>query len=276
MRRFTRRGAVTAFYYLIGADGSISAAELEKLEEIGRELDPENFPVYRELLPSEYEAGIAAAYEPEDAFLVLLEGVDAALSVKPAEGEDYVLPRLLLWDLLVIASCDGEYHADERRLIKHIARISGIEKSVFLEMEQLVQTNAAVVRELAWLSQSERPYAEIRPLITELEHRQTVLLGEAKALIDDEAQQPVEALTYQPDIFETAKERIGEKVAPVASELGEKTSKVLSDTRERLAPVAEGIGRQTGKLWTGIKGFGKKKDAAAAPTEENKHEEGVD
>lgn len=266
MRRFTKRGAVTAFYFLMGADGSIGAEELEKLAEVGAELDPTGFSEYRELLSKEYEARIATAYEPEDAFDVLVEGVDAALSAEPDKGDESILPRLLLWDMLVIANCDGEYHANERRLIKHIARNSGVEKSVFLEMEQLIQTNAAIEREIAWLSQSDRPYVEIRPLITELEHRQTVLPKEAKALIDDEAQQPLETLTYRPDVIDAAKGIVSEKLAPVTSELGEKTAKVLTDTKERLAPVSESIGKHTEKLWIGIKGLGKKKPAVQENT----------
>lgn len=270
MRRFTKRGAVTAFYFLMGADGSIGVEELEKLAEIGVELDPTGFSEYRDLLSKEYDARIATAYEPEDAYDVLLEGVDSALSVEPDKGDEGVLPRLLLWDMLVIANCDGEYHANERRLIKHIARSSGVEKSVFLEMEQLIQSNDAIEREITWLSQSDRPYSEIRPLITELEHRQAVLLEEAKALIDDEALQPVEALTYRPDVIDAAKGIVSEKLAPVTAELGEKTAKVLTDTKERLAPVSESIGKHTEKLWIGIKGLGKKKPAVqenAAPAE---------
>lgn len=276
MRMFTKRGAITAFYYLMAADGEMGTAELEKLDEIGKELDADDYETYKETLSALYDKSMATAIEPDDTQDILLEGIDAALSEASQDGEEGLLPRHLLWDMLVMASCDGEYHPNERRLIKHVARISGIEKSVFLEMEQLIQANASLARELAWLSQSDRPYSEIHTLINELEHRQVVLLGEAKALIEDEAQQPPEALRYKPDVIDTAKQKIGDKLAPITADLGEKASKTVSGAKERLAPVSESIGRQGEKLWHGIKGLGKKKASASeAPTGTEEHEEGV-
>ena len=275
MKLFTKRGAITAFYYLLAADGEMGEAELEKLDEIGKELDADAYKTYKDTLSALYDKSMTTAIEPDDTQDILLEGIDAALSEAPQDGEEGLLPRHLLWDMLVMASCDGEYHPNERRLIKHVARVSGIEKSVFLEMEQLIQANASLARELSWLSQSDRPYAEIHPLINELEHRQAVLLGEAKALIEDEAQQPPEALQYKPDLIDTAKQTIEDKIAPISADLGEKASKTVSSAKERLAPVSESIGRQGEKLWRGIKGLGKKKGSASeTPTEPEEHEEG--
>lgn len=272
MRLFTKRGAVTAFYYLMAADGEIGAAELEKLDEIGRELDPEHYAEYRERIAEAYEQQIAAAFADDEPYDLLSEGVDRALAEVPADDEEGVTPRLLLWDMLVMAGADGQFHPLERRLIKHVARISSIEKSVFLEMEQLIQTGNAIAKELAWLSASERPYAEVRPMVEELQKRQQMILTEAKTLIEDEAAQRVEALTYKPDLIDTAKE----KLRPVATEIGDKTAQAVSSAKEKLTPVASELGEKAGKafgeakdkLLLGFKGLKKKGQKAEEPMDE--------
>ncbi len=47
--------------------------------------------------------------------------------------------RLLIWNMLVIAFINGECTKDEKRLIKHVVRVTKMDKSVFLEMEQLMK-----------------------------------------------------------------------------------------------------------------------------------------
>ena len=110
----------------------------------------------------------------------------------------------------------------------------------------------AVEKEIAWLSASQKPYVEIQPIISELENRQQVILTEAKALLKDELEASVEKLEYQPDFIDTAKKKVEETVAPVVDNIG-----------KAVTPVVDKIGDQAGKLFSGIFGSKKKKQASA-------------
>ena len=252
MRLFTGKGVLAAFYFLMAADGDISQIEIEKLDQIRKELELEDFTDYLEVLSENYEIITSAAFEDDDPCDLIQEGIDAALKEEPKEGEKGISPRLLVWNLLVMACSDGVYHAQERRIIKHIVRTTGVEKSVFLEMEQLIQTAVAVEKEIAWLSSSQKPYAEIQPIVAELETRQNVILTEAKALLKDERESRIETLKYQPDFIDTAKKKVEETVAPVVDSIG-----------KAVTPVVDKIGDQAGKLFSGIFGSKKKKSDPA-------------
>ena len=46
----------------------------------------------------------------------------------------------MISNLLVIAHSEGEYSADEKRLIRYIAQKSGVKKAVLLKMEETFGT----------------------------------------------------------------------------------------------------------------------------------------
>ena len=94
--------------------------------------------------------------------------------------------RLLLWNMLVLAYANNEYSSSERKMIGHAARILMVEKTVFLEMEQMARTASTLSKERAGYEQSERPYRVIRPIVDELDNRIGTILHAAKCLIDDE------------------------------------------------------------------------------------------
>lgn len=267
MKIFSRKGILAAFYYLMTIDGDISAQELEKLNEIREELALDDFADYREAISSEYENRMSAAFDDDDHFDLVLEGIDAALSQEKDELEAGITPRLLIWNMLVMACSDGIYHDKERRIIKHIVRTTGVEKSVFLEMEQLVQTGVAVAKEISWLSASRKPYNEAQPMIAELENRQKVILNEAKALLKDELENSVEALKYDSDFVDEALDTIGKAGTAVADGVG-----------KAVTPVFDMIGNQAGKVFGGLKGLLKKKEEPTdSQAEKNDHaEEGAD
>ena len=248
-------------------DRDISAQELEKLNEIREELALDDFADYREAISSEYENRMSAAFDDDDHFDLIVEGIDAALSQEKDELEAGITPRLLIWNLLVMACSDGVYHDKERRIIKHIVRTTGVEKSVFLEMEQLVQTGVAVAKEISWLSASSKPYNEVQPMIAELENRQKVILNEAKALLKDELETSIEALRYDPDFVDEALDTIGKAGTAVAEGVG-----------KAVTPVFEMVGNQASKVFGGLKGLLKKKDEPVeSQPEKNEHsEEGAD
>ena len=264
---FSRKGILAAFYYLMAIDGDISAQELEKLNEIREELALDDYADFQEAISSEYENRMSAAFDDDDHFDLVLEGIDAALSQAQEEPEAGITPRLLIWNMLVMACSDGVYHDKERRIIKHIVRTAGVEKSVFLEMEQLVQTGVAIAKEILWLSASSKPYNEVQPMIAELENRQKVILIEAKALLKDELETGVEALKYEPDCVDDTLDKIGKAVAPVAEGVG-----------KAVTPVFEKVGTQAGKVFGGLKGLLKKKEEPKdSHSEQNEPaEEGAD
>ena len=249
MRLFTKKGTVGAFYYLMAADGEIGSSELEKLRQIAAEIELKGYEACLEEIQAEYEKRRARALPDDEQYDLLIEGVDASLADIPAEEKNSITPRLLLWDMLVMANADGQYHPQERRLIRHVARTMNIDNSIFLEMEQLVQTGAAVAKEISWLSTSTKPYNEVQPIIVELENRQAVILNEAKALLKDEQEPSVEALKYEPDFVDDALNTIVKAVAPVAE-----------GVEKAVTPVFEKVGNQAEKVFGGLKGLLKKKD----------------
>ena len=53
--------------------------------------------------------------------------------------------RLLVWNMLVIAFSNKNYSSFERKLIKHIVRVWNMDRTVFLEMEQIIKTHADIM-----------------------------------------------------------------------------------------------------------------------------------
>ncbi len=259
MRLYSRRGAIETFYYLMSADSRIDAEEIEKINEIGHEVDPENFENYRGEIETTYEMQMETLFDQEDFYDVIAEGVDKALAREPEGDGTGVSSRLLVWNMMVIAMIDGVYHSNERRLIKHVARISGVEKSVFLEMEQLIRANSAVDSELKMLSESDRPYSEIKIIVAEVEHRREVILAEAKALIADELDDDkIEILSFEPDMLERARDKVVDTVTPVAAKVSDEATRLFVDTKEKfgkvISPAAVNATRQAEKWLTGLKG----------------------
>ncbi len=253
-----KKSAVAVFYSLISVDGEIGTDELQKLDELGNELDPEGFPGYRDEVIAEEEALRSKMIDEDDLYDVIAEYVQDALRETVDDPEQGVPSRLLLWNMLTLAFCNGDYAAEQRRLIKHVSRVTGIEASVFLEMEQLMQTYVSVEKERAWLRKSERPFAEIEPIIWELDDRIRVLTSAAEALIGDEIlMQRMDALTYRPNAVETTMGAIGEKMRPVIGEIGTKTTEFLGSAKSQLGSaataVSAGIGKQKDRILGGLK-----------------------
>ena len=278
MNLFQKKSAVAVFYYLMSVDGQISQDELTCFDEIGNMLDAEAFPGYREEVIQSCETQLKNIIDEEDHYEVALEGVDQALAHRAEALEDGVPTRLLIWDMLVIAFSNLEYSQWERRLIKHVVRTQEPDKSVFLEMEQLMQTDAAIDRERRWIEKSDRPYAEVHPIVEELDKRRQNILACAQALIDDELFTPIEKVTYGPNkTLEKAKAVLEEAVSPVAGEISEKTGKFFGDAKAKLgeaaAPLADNVGKQTKKLFSSLKAHKKHGEAELPETESSEPQE---
>ena len=278
MNLFQKKGAVAVFYYLMSVDGQISPDELTCFDEIGNMLDKDSFSSYREEVIQECEAQLKNIIDEEDHYEVALEGVDQALCHRAETLEDGIPTRLLIWDMLVIAFSNLDYSQWERRLIKHVVRTQEADKSVFLEMEQLMQTDLAIDRERRWIEQSDRSYAEVRPIVEELDKRRQNVTACVQTLIDDELFTPVKKITCSPNKkMEKAKAAIEGAVAPVAGEISEKTSKFFGDAKSKLeeatAPLADNVGKQTRKLFGGLKSHKKQADAELPESEPSQAQE---
>ena len=234
---YKKKDAISVFYYLIAVDGNVTESEVDTFISVGKELDPIFFDQYKDEIASTYCEQIQTMIEDEDFYDVIAEGVDKALVNVVEDGSGGISSRLLLWNLLVVAFSDGEYSQAERRLIKHIVRTQGIEKDIFLEMEQLMKANVAVSKELETMERSDKPYNEMRPIIEELEGRRTVIINSATALIEDELYVPVNKVEFQKNkVIEDTKNTVNkvagnvvDTVSPLASELGDQSKKLLGN-----------------------------------------------
>lgn len=241
-----KRAAITSFYYLMAVDGAVTADEIECFDSIGAELDPEAFATYCDDLIAECELQLKNIIDEEDYYEVVLEGVDKALAAQIDNPANGITVRLLVWDMLVIAFSNAEYSSFERKLIKHIVRVMDMDRSVFLEMEQIIKTNAAVENELSWINRSNRPYSEIRPIVDELERRQKVVLTCVRQLIEDELYFAVEKIALPGTGLYTGAVEMFSKVGGAFSGWGKKTA-------EATKTVTGNIGKQTKGLFGGKK-----------------------
>ena len=241
-----KRAAIKSFYYLMAVDGAVTADEIECFDSIGAELDPEAFATYRDDMIAECELQLKNIIDEEDYYEVVLEGVDKALATQIDDPANGITVRLLVWDMLVIAFSNAEYSSYERKLIKHIVRVMDMDHSVFLEMEQIIKTNAAVENELSWINQSNRPYSEIRPIVDELERRQKVVLTCARQLIEDELYSSVEKIALPGTGLYTGAIEMFSKVGGAVSGWSKKTA-------EATKTVTGNISKQTKGLFGGKK-----------------------
>lgn len=253
---FEKRAAVKAFYYLMAVDGAVTADEIECFNSIGAELDPEAFATYREDLIAECEHQLKTIIDEEDHYEVVLEGVDKALAAQTDDLGNGITVRLMVWDMLVIAFSNTEYSSCERKLIKHIVRITEMDRAVFLEMEQIIKTNAAVENELRWINQSNRPYSEIRPIVDELERRQKVVLTCARQLIEDELYSAVEKVAMPGTGLYTGAVEMFSKFGSTVTSWGKKTAEVTKTTTEK-------TGKQMKSLFGGKKALKSAEDNTA-------------
>ena len=171
-------------YALMAVDGCVSDEEKDKFLEIGQEADPE-FETYR----NELEAEIASALVPdpeygEDIYDTVHNYVGRVIgaSVNTQEG---IRGKVLLWDLLAVAFSEGDYSANEKKLLRYIAKSFGVDYSVLLEMEQSVRTLIAIDREESWMKETDRRYTVIEERVNELADRKTQIMNGVRALLAD-------------------------------------------------------------------------------------------
>jgi len=229
MKIYETRSAIKVFFYLLAIDGTIDDVELGHFRSIGLSMDPNHFMEYCDELENDCKKLLLNAVDEK--YDLISEAVDEALTHKAKNDDQGITPRLLVWDLFAAAFCNEEYDKSEKRLINHVARKTGVDKSVVLEMEQMMKTLTSIQNEINWAQQANRPYGEIRPIIDELEKRQAVITESAEFLIADEidSDNPYE---YKPDFFDKTISKIDGTVRPITDKVG-----------AAVVPVAQNVGK---------------------------------
>ena len=255
----SRSGALKTFYYLMAVDGDVTA-EIEKFNEIGRDFLKEEFDSSRQQIIDECDAHIGSAVVDDELYDVIQEGVDKALGETVNKVEDGVCPRLLIWDMLSIAYTDNEYSEPEKRMIAHVARVLDVQKDVVMEMEHLMKTADAVIKELETLNSSNKPYSEIRPIVDEIEKRKQTITKAAEELIADdfvlERPQKEHKDEEQSNVFSEAGKMISDTLNPVADQVGDFAKKTFSDAKDLVDKIdTKEISEGAGKLFSKMKGM---------------------
>ncbi|WP_055428155.1 TerB family tellurite resistance protein [Bifidobacterium aesculapii] len=239
MTYIQRKAALKAFYYLMAVDGSVDDQEIELFDHIGEELDSDHFHDYRRQVIKSCE-GRLRSYSNDDRYDVIVEGVDEAISHRVDDDKDGIASRLLLWDMLAAAYADGDYDAHERKLIRHIARTVVRGRSLYPEMEHLMRAAQSVREEREWIETSDRPYAEVKPVVDTLEERERAIHHAATQLVADEMVPPAPAaMTVEKDVFDIAKENLDKAAAPVANQVQQGVNQVQQGAQQAAEAVKQ-------------------------------------
>lgn len=234
MKVYVIENAIKVLYYLLLIDGEATDDELQSFDRIGRELDAARFQELRDQIIEDCKNTVEnvslEAYPG-----IIQTAVDQELSIQTNILAEGISPRLLLWNLLVLAYSNQHFDASEERLVKHIVETQNINESVYYEMKQIAETAIALDNEHSWLVQQERPYTEIRPIVEEIEDRIQVLRTIAENLVSDEVIVPdiEEKNNFVKETFDA----ISEKVNPVLEETVEKTGKAIGTAADKVGKV---------------------------------------
>ena len=182
-RMLSVKDALKLIYCLMAADGSISPEEEEKFQEIGTSLDPD-FEQWKDELTEDLSMKEAVLTDEEEYFDFIRDYATEVI-YKSEDSEDGIGARTLVWDLLVMAFSEGDYSANERRLIRFASRALDVDSTIVLEMEQTLRTITALNKEEEWLKSMNRPYSVIAEQIDEVEKRRETVLTGLHALMAD-------------------------------------------------------------------------------------------
>lgn len=230
--------ALKVFYYFMAIDGEISSDELQKLDDIIVEIAYEGG---KAKIVEECENYLDSMDSRDEAYDYILEAIDKALKESDEFACDGIVRRLLVWNLYALSFSDGNLANTEKRIINHIGRVLEIDKSVLLDMEQLIQTAFSIMKELDMLNVSAKPYAEIRPLVDELERRKQVIVKAAKELVEDDCFALPEKKEKN-KAFAVMGKKLSSTVAPKVASIGEKTQKGLKVASNTVSGAAvEGV-----------------------------------
>ena len=121
-----------------------------------------------------------------------------------------------------------------------------------------MKTIAAIEKEMKWIEQSTRPYAQVRPIVDELDKRRAAAMEGVRQLIEDEAYESVEKIEMPKD------SKIAKWSANLASTGTELGGKFAGATKS----IAGSINKQTRKLFSRSKDANEGEHMEAESTEE--------
>ena len=193
---FSVRDALRIMYCMILIDGSVSEEEEEKFCEIGLACDQDFDACKKQLIDecngvvqSESAQGIdfvsIASVDSEEYYDQIHDYVGDLIKEENFYQTEGVRAKWLIWNLLAIAYSEGDYSTNERRLMRYIAKKSGVDNTVLLEMEHTFSTLIAIEKEEEWLKSSDRPYKVIEERVVELSNRKNAIMQGINALISD-------------------------------------------------------------------------------------------
>ena len=193
---FSVRDTLRIMYCLMLIDGTISLEEEEKYHEIGLACD-QDFDSYDKQLIEECNEAVQldniqdleftslTSEEKEDYYNLIHDYVGDLIKEENFYSSEGVQAKVLIWNLLAIAFSEGDYSASEKRLIRYIAKKSGVDYTVLLEMEHTFSTLIAIEKEEEWLKSSDRSYKVIEERVVELSNRKNTIMQGINALISD-------------------------------------------------------------------------------------------
>lgn len=193
---FSVRDALRIMYCLMLIDGNVSEEEEEKFNEIGLACDQDFDSCKKQLIDecngavqSESAQGIEfvsiASVDSEEYYDQIHDYVGDLIKEENFYQTEGVRAKWLIWNLLAIAYSEGDYSTNERRLMRYIAKKSGVDNTVLLEMEHTLSTLIAIEKEEEWLKSSDRPYKVIEERVVELSNRKNAIMQGINALISD-------------------------------------------------------------------------------------------
>ena len=177
------KDSLKLIYCLMAADGSISPEEEEKFQEIGNSLDPD-FEQWKDELTADLSMK-EAVLPDEDEYFDFIHDYAAEILYKAEDTGEGIGAKTLIWDLLVMAFSEGDYSANERRLVRFAAKALSIDPAIPLEMEQTLCTITALDKEEEWLKSMNRPYSVIEEQVNELKERRETIMTGVHALMED-------------------------------------------------------------------------------------------
>ena len=177
------KDSLKLIYCLMAADGSISPEEEEKFLEIGNSLDSD-FEQWKDELIADLSMK-EAVLSDEDEYFDFIHDYAAEILYKAEDTGVGIGAKTLIWNLLVMAFSEGDYSANERRLIRFAAKALNIDPAIPLEMEQTLRTITALDKEEEWLKSMNRLYSVIEEQVNELKERRETIMTGVHALIED-------------------------------------------------------------------------------------------
>ena len=175
--------AMRIIYCLISIDRVVSEKETEKYQEIGKQIDP-LFGTYKDRIVGECQKEFEKA-DDDEYYDVVHDYVGQIIRNSNVKNDKAISGKALYWNLLATAYTEDGYSENEKRLIKYIARLFDIDKTITIEMESAIKTLLSIDEEKQFLQESGRTYKEVQVHMKDLEEREEAISQGVFALISD-------------------------------------------------------------------------------------------